>query len=211
MRKKVISAILSIAMLISTCCATSSAYVEEAVEHQIGYLIDDEGNVQEVYAEIVDTPMLLDATTDEYQVTYEYAIAATDYTLEANPNGYGISVFLTIRYRQRNTPAEVLLTSISGEWEITDSRCSVTESNLHYGCTGVSTNVQSGYCAVNNGFVKNTGFSQYALKSDDVLVGSSVGAYICFKMLMGTSRQYTFVAPNFVCGGLEDDFSCPIC
>ena len=87
----------------------------------------------------------------------------------------------------------------------------VTESNLHYGCTGVSTNVQSGYCAVNNGFVKNTGFSQYALKSDDVLVGSSVGAYICFKLLMGTSRPYTFVAPNFVCGGLEDDFSCPIC
>ena len=32
----------------------------------------------------------------------------------------------------------------------------VTESNLHYGCTGVSTNVQSGYCAVNNGFVKNS-------------------------------------------------------
>jgi len=213
MLKKLLALFLSLSMLFSLFSFASSAYEITPSEEstQVGYLYDESGNVQVVYGELVSGAAPASISGDELQVTYKYSLAATDYSLIANPTGYGIDVYLTLNYKQQGNPAEVLLTSIEGEWEITDSRCSVTSSNLHYGCNGGVVTTQNGYRSVSNGFTRNTGFTRYVPKVDDPVVGSIVGAYICFDLLMGTSRRYTFVASNHLCGGLADDFECPDC
>lgn len=211
MVKKIIALFLSFAIIFSTGNSSCLAYNVELFppDTQTGYLIDESGNVQAVIAEVVDVSALSVAQDGERQLTYKYRLVSTDYALTANPVGYGIDVYITIKYTEKGTPTMVLLTSVQGNWEITDNRCSVTASHLFYGCTGIVNSSQISDCSISNNFNVNTGYTVYVPKLDDPVGGSIVGAYACFKLLMGTSRKYTFVAPCYLCGAYDESLPFP--
>lgn len=213
MAKKFIVLFLSFSVLCSICGSSCFAYNVEPTSpdlySQTGYLIDESGNVQAVVAELVNVSAHTTQKADEQQLTYKYRLASTDYSLTANPVGYGIDVYITIKYKEKGTPTQILLTSVQGNWEITDSRCSVTASHLFYGCTSLLNSSQKNDCAITNNFVKQTGYTIYVPKSDDAVVGSVVGAYACFRLLMGSTRKYTFVAPCYICGSYDESLPFP--
>ena len=162
-----------------------------------GYLYDDEGNCLEVTGYLVDTnDLTVRSIEDGTSLTYAYNLSATDFSTTASSpdSGYSSTVYLTIHYTTRpiGNYTESLLTSVSGYWEIEDSRVSVTSANVSYVCIGLGTSYQSGSRSVSNNFSVNTGFFKYASEVDQTL-----GATLTLKYLMGTSRTWTFTLPNY--------------
>lgn len=84
------------------------------------------------------------------------------------------------------------MTSISGYWEIQDSRVSVTESKIDYisGVKQFKNDIKA-----SNHFNKTTGFTEY---TEDDGTFSDVGAELKLKYLMGDSRTWSFSLNNFV-------------
>lgn len=166
------------------------------------YLIADSGEVMSVIGQKVDLSQeiseLSASSSSEESSTYVFSLYSNpSYTLTANEmdGSLSVRVYLTIKYTTRNSPAEYLLTNVSGSWEILDSRVSITKAELEYGCTGFypSYAEQSGSKEVSNNFSYDTGFTKYIIPEGGVL-----GSYLTLDLLMGQTRQWDFVIKNYL-------------
>ncbi len=197
--KKTLASILALAFCFAVCMSAYAIDVEPyaAAPTMTGYLYDDEGNCVEVTGYLVETNNIAPLSAERNtSLTYAYYLSSTDFSNTASEpdSGYSSTVYLTINYTTRpiENYTESLLTSVSGSWEIHDSRVSVTSANVSYSCIGLGTAYQSGSSSVSNNIPISTGFTRYASEVDQTL-----GATLTLKYLMGTSRTWTFTLQNY--------------
>lgn len=193
--KKVLSVLLVFACLMMGTTAFA-ADLEQGTnpETVIGYLYDDEGNCIEIVGHLVETSAIsLFSENEGLSLTYEFNLKASNF--ESNPavgsDSENVStVYSTINYYINN--GSYLLSSVSGNWTLTNSNASVTSAFLSYGCTDSRTSTQVGSRSVSNNFYVGTGFSTYVTGG-----GMSVGANLTLSYRMN-SRSWSFTLPNYV-------------
>lgn len=162
-------------------------------------LVSDSGKIFNVIGEKVNNPIKpFSVDTNNESATYKFSLYSNpEYTLTATKKDGSLSVevFLTINYVSKNSPAEYLLTSVSGKWNIFDRRVSVSQADLTYGCIGrfpSLTNQHELVRDVKNNFSYQTGFSKYVINHDT----STMGANLEMKLSMGSTRHWNFSVNN---------------
>lgn len=178
----------------------------EALE---GKIVDPYGNTYKVEGRIVESERTSFAMTEHSgnTITYAFDIYSNGTSLSAIlPNSsdatdytYQSTVTLTINYNaSTDYPAEFLLTSVSGNWTIDDSRVSVISGTLNYACTDYDnweqsvTYYLSSSDLQNKSFYKNTNFTEYIGRD----FGGFLGATLTLNYLMGDSRTWSFTVEN---------------
>ena len=146
----------------------------------------------------VETPFRY--SLDEEITTYEFTLYGNpEYVLSGNQTdgSESIKVYLNIHYKTQpnGKNSEYLLTRVTGNWEMLDSRVSVTNASVSYGCSDTG-HSQNGEKAVGNNFSVDTGFNGYILPE----MGGICGASLTTNLKMGSTRTWTFVMKNNVVG-----------
>ena len=174
------------------------ASTEEVASSSEGYLISDTGETVFVKGIRVETPFRY--SLDEEITTYEFTLYGNpEYVLSGNQTdgSESIKVYLNIHYKTQpnGKNSEYLLTRVTGNWEMLDSRVSVTNASVSYRCSDTG-HSQNGEKAVGNNFSVDTGFNGYILPE----MGGICGASLTTNLKMGSTRTWTFVMKNNVVG-----------
>lgn len=196
--KKLISILTTIFVLAFSIQAFAATNEEKVKGSAEGYLISDTGESLFVEGRRVNTPITL--LSDENTVTYEFILYGNpEYILSGNQTdgSESIRVYLNLHYKTQpnGQNSEYLLIKVTGNWDILDSRVSVSSASLTYGCSDTG-HSQSGTKAVNNNFSVNTGFSGYVLPE----MGGICGATLTTNLKMGSTRTWSFVMKNNIFG-----------
>lgn len=170
----------------------------EIPQTMTGYLLDEAGSLVTVTGYLVtqEDISLYGLLDDETNLTYAFTLySGPNYTLTAEDTDGSMSVrvYLTIRYTTQNTPTEYLLTNVSGSWDILDSKVTVYNAELTYGCSGILPfpTTQSATHTVTNNFNYNTGFTDYIIQNYGYM-----GANINLYLRMGSQRTWEFFMQN---------------
>lgn len=214
MRKALISVVLIMAIFLSVNINAYANNLTGETESTIpntmqGTITDPYGVTYEVQGRLLETECVSAAMLGHISncVTYAFDIYSDGISLSSTlPNSsdatgytYQSTVTVTINYESTTDyPEEFLLKSVSGNWDIDDSRVSVTSGFVNYACTDyihlgqnstyylTSTNLQ------NMSFYKNTNFSQFIAKD----FSGFMGATLTLNYLMGDSRTWSFSVEN---------------
>lgn len=204
--KKFIS--LFTAIILSFCVCSLPTYAIESPSQQndslsfsntvTGRLICDDGSVTPVTGYRRDTPAPASLTSNEHAVTYDYIVPLSNKTHEDNVSGYDSTNYvlatLTIYYTEFDrTPAEYLLTRVTGEWSDPNpsdgTRVSDT-ADILANCTGIGTQniwkrqVKEG--TISSGSYMDTDF-EYSIQPYD----GAMGAFMYLDLSQGSTRHWT--------------------
>lgn len=148
------------------CCLpvfSSSAYAEELGHESAvsAVLVSSSGEVREIYAEPVLAPSVKNAD-GSYSQVYDFYVLSSDLTHVASQFDDTKAVKATLAINLTTQGSSVLLTGVSGYWEIYDSWVSVKSAYLRYACNGPQAGeTQSRERSVSNNFSYSTGFNIY--------------------------------------------------
>lgn len=172
----------------------------------VGILTLDDGTQVEIIGKLCSINTRTTTSNDTcLSITYQYDIprpasnarAGGESTIWDHDGGVASNVYLTLHYLTRNSPAEYLLTAVSGYWDVHDPKASVESAYLTYGCSGLFPLPVSQHAydiPVNNNFYVATSFTNYIANID----WSVLGAYLKVNYLMGTARRWDFTLKNYL-------------
>ena len=195
--KKAAAVILTMAMTMSVGIPTFAA--EETATAYMRNVTT--GEIVPILCTAVDTPMIA-AMGNEYAQTYEYYVptdALRGVELPGRVDGlddsYSVHGYLTIWYKQKNTPVEYLLTGVEGRWDILDSSVSVVGAEAEATCTGTfpEPTEQFDERSVTNNFSYDTGFTDYVT----TVAGGSVGATLTIYITHNGNHVWELNIPKY--------------
>lgn len=187
-----------------------STEISEPAETMTGYLTDEEGNVQEVIGQLIETPdtglyakvpVISSFNYDGSEVqasTYEYTLYASStgtLSTSGSDSKKAVKATLSIYWDQKNTtPKEYKLTKVMGTWTHLISSISVKKATLTYGSSGFSPtpHTQSKTRDITKiaGWNYSTGFTKYTTGVQGVM-----GTNVVFNLSSG-GTNYSFTLSN---------------